>query len=128
MRTRVRVGRGDARGGRPKCAQKTQDTYFAAASVQDARSFLQLLPPLHSDSHWSSTLKNYRERSVVSEAGGVWLWARERARERAPERAQERVRERALCQEYIPLPSVKHVPNAFACATGPMKREMVVRE
>lgn len=116
MRTGVRVDRGDARGGRPKCAQKTQDTYFAAVSVQDLRSFLQLLPPLHSDSHWSSTLKNYRERSVVSEAGGVWLWARERARERA------------LCQEYIPLPSVKHVPHAVAFATGPMKREMVVRE
>jgi len=120
----VRVDRGDARGGRPKCAQKTQDTYFAAVSVQDLRSFLQLLPPLHSDSHWSSTLKNYRERSVVSEAGGVWLWARERARERVRERA----RERALCQEYIPLPSVKHVPHAVAFATGPMKREMVVRE
>ena len=57
---------------------------------------------------------------MVSEAGGVWLWARERA--------QERVRERALCQEYIPLPSVKHVPHAVAFATGPMKREMVVRE
>lgn len=53
---------------------------------------------------------------MVSEAGGVWLWA------------GERVRERALCQEYIPLPSVKHVPHAVAFATGPMKREMVVRE
>jgi hypothetical protein len=100
VRTGVRVGRGDARGGRPKCAQKTQDTHFAAASVQDARSFLQFLPPLHSDSHWSSTLKNYRERSVVSEAGGVGLWAREGALPGVYSIALGQARTRCICLRH----------------------------
>lgn len=46
-------------------------TYLAAVSVQEARSFLQLFPPLQDDSHLSSTLKRFDGKRYVSEADGV---------------------------------------------------------
>ena len=89
-------------------------TYLAAVSVQEARSFLQLFPPLQDDSHLSSTLKRFDGKRYVSEADGV---DGDPGSGRPPCTACPFNRR-----------AFRYVPDAFALTAGPVKRQMAVRE